>query len=425
MASKLLVVAAAALAREVEVPGSRAQGFMETVFPAVTCSAQASFRTGLSPAEHGMVGNGYFFKDIWRPIFWEQSARLVKGPRIWEDFRARGRRVAMLFWQQSLGEDVDMLLSPAPIHKHHGGMIESCQARPHDLYDRLVRDIGRPFRLRHYWGPLASPKAGDWIAEAAARVMTEKDLAPELILAYLPTMDYDLQRCDPEGLAAWRAVERLAEQLALLSRAAGEGGYDILVFGDYCIKPVKGPVFPNRKLSESGFFATRRVAGRLYPDFHHSRAFAVVDHEIAHVYVPRPGDVDAVAALLAKMEGVDLVLDREAQKSRGIGHENAGELVLTAVSGRWFAYPFWEKKAEAPDYAGHVDIHQKPGYDPAELFFGWPPGSVSQNPGRVKGSHGLAGEARKVFWTTTLDLPGQPRDLPALSGMVREHLKTI
>ncbi|MBI5843946.1 MAG: alkaline phosphatase family protein [Deltaproteobacteria bacterium] len=422
---KLLVVQAAALSHPPGVFGFLRSGLMETVFPAVTCTASASFRTGLAPSEHGIVGNGHFFKALSRPMFWEQSARLINGPRIWEDFRKNGGKVGMFFWQQSLGEALDMVLSPAPIHKHHGGMIEACAAKPADLYDRVTKAVGRPFRLRHYWGPLASAKAGDWIAEAVSWIMAQKDLAPDLCLCYLPTLDYDLQRFDPKGPAARKAARFLDSQLSMLMDAAEAKGYDVVVFGDYAIAPVSGAVYPNRVLYDSGLFATRSVKGMLYPNFHESRAFAVVDHQIAHVYVQNAADLAETARLLSNLEGVKSVFDKNAQKEAGIAHENSGDLVLVSTSDKWFAYPWWTDKGEAPDYATHVDIHQKPGYDPCELFFGWPPVSVGQNPGRIRGSHGIAGPNRKVFWGSTISFPKDPEDLLELAAMVREHLKQI
>lgn len=425
MTKKLLVIQAAALSRPPSVFGLSRSGLMETVFPAVTCTASASFRTGLLPSEHGIVGNGHFFHDLGRPMFWEQSARLISGPRIWEDFRKKGGKVGMFFWQQSLGEALDMVLSPAPIHKHHGGMIEACAAKPADLYGRVTKAVGRPFRLRHYWGPLASAKAGNWIAEAVSWIMVQPDLAPDLCLCYLPTLDYDLQRFDPVGRAARKASRFLDAQLSMLMKAAEAGGYDVIVFGDYAIAPVKGAVYPNRVLFDAGLFATREVKGMLYPNFHDSRAFAVVDHQVAHVYVRDSADLPETARLLSNLSGVKRVLDKNAQKEAGMAHENSGDLVLESAPDKWFAYPWWTEKAQAPDYATHVDIHQKPGYDPCELFFGWPPVSVGQNPDRIKGSHGIAGPERKVFWGSTVNFSKDPKNLLELAALVREHLKQI
>jgi predicted AlkP superfamily pyrophosphatase or phosphodiesterase len=49
----------------------------ESIFPAVTCVAQATFRTALEPFEHGMTSNGYFSRDLFKPSFWEQNSSLV------------------------------------------------------------------------------------------------------------------------------------------------------------------------------------------------------------------------------------------------------------------------------------------------------------------------------------------------------------
>ena len=109
----------------------------EAAWPALTCTAQASFRTAARAGEHGIVANGLFFKDLTKVLFWEQSATLCEGPRIWEKFRARGGKVGMMFWQQSMGEEVDLIVTPAPIHKHSGGMIQSCYTQPAALEARL------------------------------------------------------------------------------------------------------------------------------------------------------------------------------------------------------------------------------------------------------------------------------------------------
>ena len=422
MDKKLLIIQAAALSHEFEFEGLRSQP-MQSVFPALTCTAQASFRTASPPARHGMVANGIFLRALNRPMFWEQSAGLVQGPRIWENFRKRGKRVGMLFWQQSLGEDADILLSPAPIHKHHGGMIQGCYSRPSDLYNKLCRRIGRPFKLRQYWGPLASWKVGEWIVDATSVILEDPELAPDLCLTYLPTMDYDLQRKNPENSSAGSLVrEKLETQLIKLVRRAKVQGYDILIFGDYHIAPVNGAVMPNLALRHAGLMNVRDVKGMMYPDFYSSRAFAVADHEIAHVYVSNRSDVPIVQKTLENLPGLKETLDHEAQIKIGLNHEKSGELVIVAEEGKWLAYPWWTEKREAPEFAGHVDIHNKPGYDPCELFFGWPPGTVSRNMARIQGSHGRVGQGREVTWASSFSIPGKPADLIELATLVRRRL---
>jgi len=417
---KLLIVDTAALSQEWEW-GDLTFRAVETVFPALTCTVQASFRTASAPASHGMVSNGVYLRQLARPMFWEQPANLVAGKRIWHDLRACGGKVAMLFWQQSMGEEADIVLTPAPIHKHHGGMIMDCSDRPAGLYDRLCRQIGKPFNLRHYWGPMARPAVGNWIIDATLAVLREESLAPDLCLTYLPTLDYDLQRHDPTGPRARAALNVLERQLARLLNAAREMGYEVLVFGDYAIRPVTGAVFPNRALAEAGLFKTRSVRDMLYPDLPGSRAFAMVDHQIAHVYVADRGDIEPTRDALSRLPGVEELMDRPRRRDFGIDHANSGELVAVAAADRWFAYPWWHEKRQAPDYAGHVDIHNKPGYDPCELRWGWPPGSVSRDTSRIRGSHGRAGSANTVTWAASIDLGGV-RSLLELSAATREWL---
>ena len=431
MKSRLLVVIAAGLGHEFlrrwtdgRLAGLQFQP-VASFFPALTCTVQAGLRTASPPAQHGLPGNGYLDRDLGRPLFWEQSARLVRGERIWSGLRGRGGRVAMLFWQQSLGEEVDFLVSPAPIHLHGGGMVEDCYAQPAGLYARLCTALHARFRLHTYWGPLASARASTWIARATAVVLQERDLAPELCLTYLPALDYDLQRYGPDDRRSRAALAALDRDLAALLAVARQCGYEALVLGDYAIGATAGgPVFPNRLLREGGWLQVRAVGRRLYPDLAASQAFGVVDHEVAHVYA-RGGDLAAIRARLAALPGVGEVLDAAAQARRGLAGPRSGDLVLVAQPGRWFAYPWWQRAAEAPDYASHVDIHNKPGYDPCELFFGWPPLTVSRDPGRIGGSHGRVGPDRLACWAATFALARAPQTQQDLAEDMRRRLEAM
>jgi predicted AlkP superfamily pyrophosphatase or phosphodiesterase len=377
---------------------------LQPVFPALTCTAQATLRTGQPPACHGMPANGFFDAALRKPFFWEQSSALVQGPRIWEAFRDRGGTVALAFFQQSLGEAVDQLVSPAPVHTHGGGMLMGCYSKPDDLAARLTRTAGRPFRLRHYWGPLASVKASDWIADAVAGLLSAPD-APDLCLTYLPGLDYDLQRFGPRHPKSVKALAVVRRELEHLFAAARANGYEVLAFGDYAITATEnGAVFPNRALRDAGLFAVRRIKGMCYPDFHQSAAYALPDHQIAMVSCFEPSALPRVADALRSLDGVAQVLDRARQAERGVDHPRAGDLLLVARPGRWFAYPWWQDAREAPDYARHVDIHNKPGYDPCELFFGRTPFSVSLDTAKVKGTHGLAGAGCETALVSSLPL---------------------
>ena len=251
----------------------------ESVFPAVTCVAQATFRTAAPPCDHGMVSNGYFSRKLRKPSFWEQSASLVTGPRIWDSLRAGGAKVGMYFWQQSLGESVDYVLSPAPIHKHGGGMIMRSYTQPAEMDDVLNRRCGT-FPLHRYWGPLASPKVGRAVL-ANFFAMAEVH-EPDIAFLYLPTLDYQAQRHGPASRSAWRALREFRSQLEKLADFAESKGAELTVCGDYAIGAVDlPPAFPNATLRREGLFSVRPVEGRAYPDFYSSRAFAMCDHEIA------------------------------------------------------------------------------------------------------------------------------------------------
>lgn len=423
---KLLLVQVAALGwdflqQQAEPESSLRWSPLDPVFPAVTCTVQASLRTALPPSRHGMIANGLYLRNLRKPMFWEQSSALVDGERIWQRYRDQGHTVGMMFWQQSLGEDVDLLLSPKPIHTHSGRLIQDCYTQPHDLYAEICAGLGRRFNLMRYWGPLASHVVGEWIVDATVWVMRSEGHAPDLLCTYLPSLDYDLQRHGPDSRQARTARMATLQQIQQLKQAAEQNGYDIVVVGDYAIDSCgQGVGFPNRALHEQGLFTTRIVKGRSYPDFHAARAFAMVDHEVAHVYLQHGTRPDEVAPLLSAIPEVDEVLPGHQQD--GLDHAHCGDLVLTAKPGCWFAYPWWDDTVQPPDYASHIDIHNKPGFDPCEIFWGWPPPSVSQNAYRIRGSHGRVGPGRQVAFASTADLGGTPKSQLELAELLKQRL---
>jgi hypothetical protein len=381
---------------------------LRPTFPAVTCAAQAAFRTGLPASGHGMTGNGFFDHRLRKAFFWEQSSALVDGSRFWEQLRHSGGTVGLLFWQQAMGEEADVIVTPAPIHKHHGGMILDCYSQPAGLYPRLRARLGE-FPLHRYWGPFASPSVGNWIAEATADVMAHE--APDLLLTYLPTLDYDFQRYGPTHRQSQPSIAMLNRQLQDLLKAARETGYEWMIWGDYAIEPCTGGAsFPNRALRDAGLLACREVRGRLYADLNASRAFALVDHAVAQVYAKSPSDAVAAREVLRDLPGVGKIVAkgqsegdpqwRDAEEMAG--NPRAGDLVLIAAAGSWFAYPWWTTGREAPDYARHVDIHNKPGYDPCELTKKWIPPGIGTDPTRVRGTHGRTD--RPAAWACSWDI---------------------
>ena len=143
----------------------------------------------------------------------------------------------------------------------------------------------------------------------------------------------------------------------------------MIVLSEYGIVPVSRPVHPNRVLRAAGLINYRMELGREVLDIGGSEAFAMADHQIAHVYVRDPARVRrGASALLEGVPGVGEVLDEAGKREYGLDHDRSGELVLIAEPDAWFTYYYWEDDAKAPDYARTVDIHRKPGYDPVELF---------------------------------------------------------
>jgi len=347
-----------------------AEGFatpLETVFPAVTCPVQATFLTGRLPREHGIVGNGWYHRDTAEVRFWLQSNRLVEGAKVYERAAERdpSARTAKLFWWFNLGARAAISVTPRPEYHANGRKVPDISAEPPEVRRDLVEALG-PFPLLRFWGPGAGIESTEWIARAAEKVIAEHD--PALALVYLPHLDYDHQRHGPDDPRSRRAVGELDCAIAPLIESARAAGREVLVLSEYGIEAVDRPLFPNRALRERGYLTVRATGHGELLEPAASRAFAVCDHQVAHVYVRDPADLPAVRAALAAIDGVERVLDREGQRALGIDHARSGELVLVAAQRCWFAYPYWLDEARRPDFAPTVDIHRKPGYDPAELF---------------------------------------------------------
>jgi predicted AlkP superfamily pyrophosphatase or phosphodiesterase len=343
---------------------------LRTVTPAVTCTVQATFMTGVPPAEHGIVANGWLFRDLMEVMFWRQSNRLVAGEKIWEAGRRRDPAFtcANLFWWFNMAAAHDFGVTPRPIYKADGRKLADCYTVPAELRDELTRRYG-PFPLFQFWGPGTSIASSRWIVDAALHVLAHH--SPTLTLVYLPHLDYDLQRFGPDDThpkvaASLRAIDAEAGRLI---DAAARTGRRVIVLSEYGIVPVSRPILINRALREAGFLKVRNEDGGEILDPVASRAFAVCDHQIAHVYVAEPNIVTPVRQVLEAVPGVERVFGAERRGEIELDHPRSGELVALAEREAWFAYPYWRDDRHAPDFARTVEIHRKPGYDPAELFF--------------------------------------------------------
>ncbi|SDT05056.1 alkaline phosphatase family protein [Actinoplanes derwentensis] len=334
---------------------------LDPVLPAVTCSVQATLLTGETPAGHGVVGNGWYFRDLGEVLLWRQHHGLVGGEKVWQAARRHkpGYTVANICWWYAMGADVDWTVTPRPVYHADGRKDPDCYTDPPELHDDLTAALGT-FPLFSYWGPGAGLASSQWICAAAQRVMARHD--PDLTLVYVPHLDYDLQRYGPSDPRAAAAAAELDIVLEPLLRAATERDATVVVLSEYGITDVRQPVDVNRALRAEGLLRVHTQQGMEYLDPWTSRAFAVADHQIAHVYVRDPADLPRVEKILQGLPGV-------AEVRHGLDHPRAGDLVLVAEPDAWFTYYYWLDDDRAPDFARLVDIHRKPGYDPAELFF--------------------------------------------------------
>jgi predicted AlkP superfamily pyrophosphatase or phosphodiesterase len=341
---------------------------IKPAFPAVTCTAQADYLTGQYPEAHGIVGNGWYARDECEVRFWRQSNALVQAPKVWDAARAvdPSFTCANLFWWFNMYSTVDYSVTPRPMYPADGRKLPDLYTTPADLRHELQTRLGT-FPLFDFWGPKASIQSSRWIAEAARYV--EHRFAPTLTLIYLPHLDYNLQRLGPGNPAVFEDL-RLMDQLCgdLIGYFEEDRGAQVVVLSEYGLRDVSRPVHVNRALRQHGLIAVRDELGRELLDSGASRAFAVADHQVAHVYVKDAEQLRNVRQILESLPGIDLVLDHDGKRTYRIDHPRSGELIAIASRDAWFTYYYWLDDRRAPDFARTVDIHRKPGYDPAELF---------------------------------------------------------
>jgi hypothetical protein len=383
--------------------GGKSVAVLKPSWPAVTCSVQATLTTGSSPAQHGVVANGVAtyrsladqglvdasnFETYRKQVsFWEQSNQFVQVPRFWQDSSGKSRyKTALLFFQHCMPgfsgtpkPAADIVLTPKPDHGPDGKLVSLCWSNPPELVPALFKELG-PFPLMNYWGPMAGIASSAWIAKAAAMVW--KLHSPQLQLVYVPHLDYDLQRFGPDSDQAKKAVLDVSAALEPLIAEITASGGEIVLLSEYSIENVCGTIAANRLLKAAGLLVTHHTNDGELIDYEKSPVFAMVDHQIAHVYVRSESARAAAEAIFAGQPL--MILDGESR----INHARAGDIQLEANPGYWFDYRWWEKVEQAPVFARMVDIHRKPGYDPLELFFDPATRSIITDESRIRGSHG-------------------------------------
>jgi len=336
-------------------------------FPALTCTAQSSILTGTAPAAHGIVGNGWYDRESAEVRFWKQSNHLVRGEKLWDILRRDipGFTCAKLFWWYNMYSTADFSITPRPLYPADGCKVFDIHTQPMLLRDDLKRALGE-FPFPAFWGPAAGIASSEWIAASAKWI--EDTRAPTLSLVYLPHLDYPLQKFGPQAPeipAELAAIDRVASDLIHYYESRN---IRVLVLSEYGISPVSRPLHLNRLFRQHGWLQLKDERGRETLDCGGSRAFAIADHQIAHVYVNDPAVRPAVSWLLENTPGIAEVRCPAEAWGAGIATERAGDFIAIAAADTWFTYYFWDDDALAPDYARTIDIHRKPGYDPCELL---------------------------------------------------------
>ena len=366
---------------------------MRPVFPSVTCTVQASILSGKYPEEHGIISNGLFDKVNYNVSFWEQSSNLVQTPRIW-DILASKRNIssinsAVLFWQNTMYSKADIVVTPRPIHLADN-MIMWCYSKPAGYYDDELKLKFGEFALPTYWGPFASPKSSQWIAEATC--YTLEKYRPGLTFTYIPHIDYSAQKYG-------KGSKEVKDDLVVADDIVGKivhtvdhlgalDGTQFIILSEYGFNTVSNSVSINLKLREAGLLSVRKINSKEYIDYEMSEAFAMADHQVAHVYVKEPS-LSHTVRVLENVKGIDKVFTNKVDKKKlKVANERTGDIIAISDQDKWFDYYWWYDNDRAPDFASTVDIHRKPGYDPVELFIDLKSKSIPLDTSLVRGSHG-------------------------------------
>ena len=361
---------------------------LEPTFPAVTSTVQSSILSGKYPREHGVIANGLYDRSTFNVSFWEQSSSLVQAQRVWDSIKQKStKKTAVLFWQNTMYANSDIVVTPRPIHLDDN-MVMWCYSKPVGYYEKLKEKFGE-FNLASYWGPLASPKSSEWIANAAEYTLESE--RPNFLFVYIPHVDYSAQRFGRGGVQVRDDLKKADDIVGRLVQKVTTLGIrdetQFVILSEYAFNDVNGAVPLNLVLRDAGLLSIRTIQEKEYLDFEYSKAFAMVDHQVAHIYI-KNGYEKETRSLLETTAGVDMILDNDGKKDLAIDHERSGELIAVAAKDKWFSYYWWYDEGKAPDFARKVDIHRKPGYDPVELFIDPKTKSIPFDTSLVKGSHG-------------------------------------
>jgi predicted AlkP superfamily pyrophosphatase or phosphodiesterase len=402
---------------------------IETIFPAVTCTVQSSLLSGSYPEIHGIISNGLYNRQDYAVSFWEQSSNLVQADRIWDTVKIRstGSKTAVLFWQNTMYSNADIVLTPRPLHMEDR-IIMWCYSKPPGFYEKLLQKIGK-FDLSWYWGPLASKKSSEWI-ELATEFVLENEM-PNFLFTYIPHLDYAFQRNGTSYNNIKDDLTFVDDLVGRLVKKATDIGIiedtQFIIFSEYGFTDVNSDISLNTIFRENELISVREIEEVEYLDLEYSKAFAMVDHQVAHIYV-KENYANSVKKILEGIKGVDLILDSESKQHLRINHPRSGDLIAVSNADKWFSYYWWFDPSKSPSFAKKVDIHRKPGYDPVELFFDPSTKSIPLDGKLVKGSHGrlpLEGEAKPVYVSNKKDITVTNKNDDLSIATIGKYLKNL
>ncbi len=360
-------------------------------FPCVTCPVQVNMTTGRTPREHGVVANGFYWREKRQVEMWTAWNQVIEAPQIWDSLAQHGSGATSAVWFPLLakGAGADLICTPAPIHNPDGSESLWCYTKPTEMYGELRDALGH-FPLMHFWGPMANIKSTDWICRSAAAAIEKH--RPNFSYIYLPHLDYAAQKTGPDSPAAQQALVDLDQVLGTLIASVEKSLAPAkplwLVASEYVITPVRHVLYPNRVLREAGLLEVREDEGGEVIDFAASAAWALVDHQFSHVFAADSRAAERAAACLRGQEGVAEALIGPERAKYDLDHARAGDVVVVSTADSWQAYYYWLDDARAPRFARTVDIHRKPGYDPVELHFDPATRGIPLDASLVRGSHG-------------------------------------
>ena len=340
---------------------------VEPSFPAVTCTAQSTYLTGRKPASHGIVGNGWYHRELAEHQFWKQSNHLVHGEKLWERLRKVDSdfTCAKLFWWYNMYSTADFSITPRPMYPADGRKVFDVYTHPMGLRERIKKDLG-PFPFPSFWGPMAGIASSKWIANSAKWI--EDHHWPGLSLVYLPHLDYDMQRFGPDHPSSKKALNDIDDLTGDLIQFYEKRHVKVVLLSEYGITPVDRPIHLNRIFREKGWITIKDEMGRELLDLGASKVFAIADHQVAHIYLNDPSLRAEVQKVLEETEGIADILHAASRYAEGMDHERSGDFIAVSDARSWFTYYYWLDDSVAPDFARCVDIHRKYGYDPVELF---------------------------------------------------------